>query len=128
MSQHRNISRYDYMFESIENPSQISFSSQTHSNNFTVDAAFLSISVADCVNIGLYCEEWILVEGAKVSIWDNIRRRQLYLTKAATGIPYHHPSLLFNSIPLQRFQELHMTPPPLLPHLQLIVNPLGISG
>lgn len=116
------------MFDTVENSSQVSFSSQVHLSNFAVDTAFLSISLSDCVNIGMYSEEFILVGSAKVSIWDNCRRRQLYLTKAATGIPFHHSTLSFTSIAPKRFQELQMVPPPLLPQLQLLINPLSISG
>lgn len=75
------------MFDSVENPSQINVSSDYHHNSYAVDTAFLSISLADCIDIGLHSEEWALVDSVKMTIWDNLKRRQLYLARAAIGNP-----------------------------------------
>ncbi len=99
------------MLDSVQNPSQSNFSSDYHPNGYAVDAVFLSISVVDCIDIGLHSEEWVLVDVVKTTIWDNLRRRQLYVTRAATGIPKHYPVFHLSPIPPERFEELHITPP-----------------
>jgi hypothetical protein len=111
------------MFDSVENPSQINVSSDYHHNSYAVDTAFLSISLADCIDIGLHSEEWALVDSVKMTIWDNLKRRQLYLARAAIGNPQNHAVVHFTPIPPERFQELHIIPPPLLPMINLLVNP-----
>ncbi len=54
------------MFDSAENPSQINFSSDYHHSSYAVDTAFLSISLTDCIDIGLHSEEWVLVDSVKI--------------------------------------------------------------